>query len=106
MSPFENFLFPDRPVRVRHCESPGCSLPGDYRAPKNRELSEHYWFCLEHVREYNLNWDYFSGMSVAEVEAYNRKAGTWERPSWPMGGERQRFDRRFPGLTKCPCAMG
>ena len=90
MPPFENFLFPDRPVKVRCCEAPGCSQAGDYRAPKNRELSEHYWFCLTHVREYNLNWDYFSGMSPAEVENYNRKAGVWERPSWPLGEWRNR----------------
>jgi hypothetical protein len=90
MPPFENLYYDDRPVRLRCCESPGCGLPGDYRAPKNRELSEHYWFCLEHVREYNRDWDYFAGMSASEIENYNRRAGVWERPSWPLGEWRQR----------------
>jgi len=25
--------------------------------------AEYYWFCLEHVREYNQAWDYFKGMN-------------------------------------------
>jgi hypothetical protein len=90
MPPFEHIYYEDRPVRLRCCDSPGCAVPGDYRAPKNRELTEHYWFCLEHVREYNRNWDYFAGMSGGEIEAYVRTAGVWERPSWPLGEWRMR----------------
>ena len=85
MPPFEDLSYDDRPVRLRACDCPGCALPGDYRAPKNRELTEHYWFCLEHVRDYNRNWDFFAGMSLEEIEAYTRKATVWERPSWPLG---------------------
>lgn len=90
MPPFEHSLYDDRPVRVRVCECPGCTAAGDFRAPKNRELTEYYWFCLDHVREYNSHWDYFAGMSVHDVETYNRSATVWERPSWPMGEWRLR----------------
>jgi DnaJ-domain-containing protein 1 len=62
---------------------------GDYRAPKNRDLTEYYWFCLEHVREYNSHWDYFAGMSASDIENHIRKAVVWERPSWPIGNWRQ-----------------
>ena len=40
---------------------------GEYRAPKGRErLNEYFWFCLNHVREYNKAWDYYAGMSERE----------------------------------------
>lgn len=78
------FMTLDRPVKVRMCEHPGCNEAGDFRAPKDRNLENYYWFCLNHVRAYNAAWDYFAGMSGAEVEDYNRKATVWERPSWPM----------------------
>ncbi len=76
----------DRPVKIKGCDCPGCAQAGDYRAPKSRsQLNDYYWFCLEHVREYNSNWDYFSGMSMDEIEAHIRKAVVWDRPSWPVG---------------------
>jgi hypothetical protein len=85
MGPFEDMYYDDRPVKLRRCDCAGCASPGDYRAPKNRELTQHYWFCLEHLREYNRNWDFFAGMSGGEIESYIRTATVWERPSWPLG---------------------
>ncbi|MEM7022884.1 MAG: J domain-containing protein [Pseudomonadota bacterium] len=72
---------------ARHrCDWPGCDLPGDFRAPRSREkLREFYHFCLDHVREYNRRWDFFSGMSQDEIESYLREDVTWHRPTWPMG---------------------
>ncbi|MGE3624675.1 MAG: J domain-containing protein [Bdellovibrionales bacterium] len=75
----------DRPVKTRACDCPGCSETGDYRAPKNRALTDYYFFCLSHVRAYNAAWDYFAGMNGAEIEAHIRNATVWERPTWPMG---------------------
>jgi DnaJ-domain-containing protein 1 len=42
------------------------------------------------VRAYNAAWDYFAGMSGAQIEAQVRHANLWERPSWPLGEWRQR----------------
>ncbi len=65
---------------------PGCPEAGEYRAPKSRRnLSEYFWFCLEHVRAYNSSWDFYKGMSAAEVEAQLRADTSWQRPSWPLG---------------------
>jgi len=70
----------------RLCDWPGCKLGGDYRAPKSREdLRAFFHFCLEHVRDYNRGWDFFSGMSQVEIEAYLREDVTWHRPTWPLG---------------------
>lgn len=72
----------------RPCDVPGCPNEGNYPAPKSRtNLNEHYWFCMDHVRAYNANWNYFAGMSTAEMEAQIRSATTWERPTWNLGSK-------------------
>jgi hypothetical protein len=48
-------------------------------------LSLYYWFCLDHVRQYNAAWNYYDGMSDDEVEADVRGDTVWNRPTWPMG---------------------
>ncbi len=65
---------------------PSCGAPGEYRAPKSRKnLREYWWFCLEHVRAYNASWDYYKGMSPAQIEAELRRDTAWQRPTWPLG---------------------
>lgn len=87
----EKFFGLDRPVKTRGCDCPGCTGQGEYRAPKSRQqLGEYYWFCLGHVREYNLNWDYYAGMNESEIEAHIRNDVCWQRETWPLGNWRQR----------------
>lgn len=70
----------------RSCDVPGCAGGGTHRAPKSpHQLDSHYWFCLVHAREYNAQWDFFAGMSRAEIEAFQRDNATWHRPTWPFG---------------------
>ncbi len=70
----------------RLCEWPECTATGDHRAPRSRdEMNAYRWFCTLHAREYNKNWNYFAGMSDAEVEADRRADTVWRRPSWPLG---------------------
>lgn len=54
---------------IKLCEHPGCKKPGTCRAPKTRELKEYWHFCQEHAAEYNKNWNYYDGMTDAEMEA-------------------------------------
>ena len=77
---------PDPAAPGRCCDMPGCEAMGEYRAPKSRRnLSDYWWFCLEHVRAYNSTWDYYKGMSPGEIEAQLRADTAWQRPSWPLG---------------------
>jgi hypothetical protein len=70
----------------RRCDHPGCAQEGEFRAPQARDrLNDYYWFCLDHVREYNAAWNYYAGMSADEIEAETRKDTTWQRPTWPLG---------------------
>ncbi|MEQ8193498.1 MAG: J domain-containing protein [Rhodospirillales bacterium] len=106
---------------ARLCEWPGCrGAEGQYRAPRGRDdLNNFYWFCLEHIRQYNASWNYYAGMSDDEVEADVRKDTVWHRPSWPMGGSSKRsfspaakfkdpfgfFDESGPGAAEADAAV-
>lgn len=71
----------DKPKGARPCDMPGCREHGEFRAPKARETDSYYWFCLPHVQEYNKAWDFFSGMSNAEVEDHILRSALWDRPT-------------------------
>lgn len=74
----------------RRCDKPGCENGGEFRAPKDRQhLREYYWFCLDHVREYNQAWDFFKDMKPDQIEAYQRAALTGLRPTWKLGMQGQ-----------------
>ncbi|WP_119461319.1 J domain-containing protein [Rhodospirillaceae bacterium SYSU D60014] len=69
------------------CDHPRCTEAGLYRAPKARQrLNEYYWFCLDHIRDYNRMWNYYEGMSSEEIEAHIREDTVWQRPTWRLGG--------------------
>lgn len=70
---------------TRECEKPGCTEAGKYRAPKNPDvLDDYYWFCQEHVREYNLGWNFFDGTTEAEINAQQSKDRVWDRSTKPF----------------------
>ncbi len=80
----------DEEVRARAnervCDWEGCAAPAAHRAPKGRGAEgDYYHFCLEHVRQYNKSYNYFSGMDDDETRAYQRDALTGHRPTWKMG---------------------
>src|SRR5262252_2881068 len=68
------------------CEWPDCKNKGTHRAPKGRDHAREYWhFCLNHVREYNQSYNFFSGMNPEAVARYQKDALTGHRPTWRMG---------------------
>lgn len=68
------------------CEWPGCSCAAEFPAPRSRrELRRFFWFCIDHVRQYNATWNYYAGMTDVEVEADLRFDAVWQRPSWRLG---------------------
>ncbi len=72
--------------KVEACEWPGCNKQGEHRAPCGREREgEYYSFCVEHVRQYNKSYNYFSGMQDDEVSAFQKDARNGHRPTWKMG---------------------
>ncbi|MGE0628212.1 MAG: J domain-containing protein [Hyphomicrobiaceae bacterium] len=76
---------PDEP-HLPCCQWKGCKEPGLHRAPKGRgQDGQFYMFCTDHVRCYNATYNYFDGMSDAEVEDFQKDAVTGHRPTWKMG---------------------
>lgn len=65
---------------VRQCEHEGCNEAGKFRAPKAPDvLDDFYWFCKDHVKEYNLKWNFFNGKTEAEMNAQASKDKVWDR---------------------------
>ena len=70
---------------TRICDHEGCQEAGKYRAPKSPDvLDDFYWFCQQHVREYNLKWNFFDSTSEAELAAQMDSDRVWERPTKPF----------------------
>ncbi len=67
--------------RTRCCDMPSCLSQGEFKAPRDRGLKDYYWFCLEHVQEYNKAWDFFSGMSQRDIEEHIVRSTLWDRPT-------------------------
>jgi DnaJ-domain-containing protein 1 len=81
---FEETISEDE-MELNSCDMPGCCNKPEYKAPKDRSLSDHYNFCFEHVQEYNRAWDYFSGMSSVEIEESMFRSLYGDRPTWKYG---------------------
>ena len=69
----------------RPCAVEGCPEPGEFRAPplENGRSSQDgprwRWLCLEHVRQFNQGYNFFTGMSPEEIAAAQRPYAGWER---------------------------
>lgn len=72
----------EKKARTRACDMPGCREHGEHRAPRDRSLTENYWFCFDHVKDYNAAWNFFSGMNDAEVEEQILNSLYGDRPTW------------------------
>lgn len=71
---------------AKQCAWEGCERPGTHRAPmgRNRE-GEYLYFCIDHVRDYNKNFNYFSGLNDDQIAKYQKENATGHRPTWRMG---------------------
>lgn len=78
---------------LRRCDHPDCTAEGRFPAPKSRESRDGRWlFCLDHVRQYNAGWDFFRGMTDADIEKYQREDALGHRPTWKLGTKPQEED--------------
>ncbi|HET7413707.1 MAG TPA: J domain-containing protein [Pararhizobium sp.] len=76
---------PSAPV----CQWDGCDEKGTHKAPVGRDAEgEYFLFCVEHVRQYNKGYNYFSGLSDSDIARYQKEALTGHRPTWTMGVNR------------------
>ena len=79
------FADPQRHIHDRICDMPECRAQAEFRAPKDRSLSDYYVFCEAHIREYNKAWNYFEGMTDSDIEDSIYKSFYGDRPTWKYG---------------------
>lgn len=70
---------------VHACAIPGCTEEATSHLPLSPHNPTRTWLCKEHARTHNERWDYFSGMSEAEILKFQEEALFGHRPTWPMG---------------------
>src|SRR5436190_689605 len=89
---------PDKDRRVHPqspaCDWPNCKAPATHRAPKGRLREREYWrFCLDHVRQYNQTYNFFSGMNPDDIAKYQKKALVKRHHPDANGGDRSSEDK-------------
>ena len=53
-------------ANIPRCDHFGCDQEGTYPAPKSlQNPQDRYYFCLEHVKAYNQQWDYMAEIKKA-----------------------------------------
>ena len=64
------------------CDWNNCFENGDYRAPVEKDNSKKYRIlCLNHVKEFNKNWNYFEGMNDNQIYEFIKSDMTWHKPT-------------------------
>jgi len=64
------------------CDWNNCSENGEFKAPIEKDNSKDYrLLCLNHIKEFNKNWNYFAGMSDKEVYQFLKSDMTWHKPT-------------------------
>ena len=64
------------------CDWNNCNEIGAYKAPVEKDNSRKYrLLCLEHVKEFNKNWNYFSGMNDDQILDFLKSDMTWHKPT-------------------------
>ena len=64
------------------CDWNNCTEIGEYKAPVERDNSKKYrMLCLKHVKEFNKNWNYFSGMNDNQIMNFLKSDMTWHKPT-------------------------
>ena len=62
------------------CDWNNCFEIGEYKAPIERDNSKNYrLLCLNHVKEFNKNWNYFSGMNDEQIYEFLKSDMTWHK---------------------------
>lgn len=95
---------PVRPAE-RICEWEGCEAKAAHKAPKGKNTeNQYYWYCLDHVREYNRNWNFFEGMSAEEARIFQEQMRMGDRPTWKFGtlgsaGDGKKMNAGASGFT-------
>ena len=64
------------------CDWNNCLEIGKYKAPVEKDNSRKFkLLCLNHVKEFNKNWNYFAGMNNEQIYDFLKSDMTWHKPT-------------------------
>tara|TARA_B100001750_G_C15215928_1_gene450795 strand:+ start:67 stop:588 length:522 start_codon:yes stop_codon:yes gene_type:complete len=64
------------------CDWKNCRNTGEYKAPVEKDNSKDFrLLCLEHIKVFNKNWNYFLGMSDQQIYEFIKSDMTWHKPT-------------------------
>ena len=64
------------------CDWNNCNKIGEYKAPIEKDNSKDFrYLCLEHIREFNKNWNYFANMTDNQINEFIKSDMTWHKPT-------------------------
>ena len=69
--------------KKRPCDYGGCNEHGEFQA-KTKSPAK-FFYCLNHIKEFNKNYNFFEGMSEEEIIDYQISAIIGHRPTWKSG---------------------
>ena len=67
----------------RPCDYGGCNEHGEFQA-KTKSAAK-FFYCLDHIKEFNKNYNFFEGMNEEEIIDYQISAIIGHRPTWKSG---------------------
>ena len=64
------------------CDWNNCFEIGKYKAPVEKDNSRKFkLLCLNHIKEFNKNWNYFTGMNDEQIYDFLKSDITWHKPT-------------------------
>ncbi len=90
----KNYIWWYDPEEVEHkekCKRKGCNKKGEYKAPISANKTGQYqFFCLDHIIEFNKNWNFFDGMDEQQLH-FELEKQFYQGESWPFGVQKNAF---------------
>ena len=75
------------------CDWDNCKELGNYKAPVERDNSKKFrLLCLEHIKIFNKNWNYFENMNNQEIEFFIKSDLTWHKATKNFGSSDNFFN--------------
>ena len=84
------------------CDWENCSEIGAYKAPVEKDNSKKYrLLCLNHIKIFNKNWNYFENMNDQEIEFFIKSDLTWHKSTKNFGSSENFFNILLGGSFNC-----
>ena len=75
------------------CDWKNCKEIGAYKAPLEKDNSKKFkLLCLEHIKIFNKNWNYFENMNDEEIEFFMKSDLTWHKSTKSFGSSDNFFN--------------